>query len=64
MRTIIQFMNDEGIFGTRFRLKSWASWKVFLKALFCLPLTIAEMNLYKRCTGRDDLPREQHQSRS
>jgi len=59
VKTIIQFMNDEGIFGTRFRSKSWANWKVFLKVLFCLPLSIAEMNIYKRAAGRDDLPREQ-----
>jgi hypothetical protein len=52
-------MNDENIFGDQFKAKSWDAWKTFLRALFGLPISIAEMNLYKQCTARSDLPRSQ-----
>jgi hypothetical protein len=59
MKTILQLMNDETIFGKRFKSKSWDAWKTFLRVLFALPISIAEMNLYKQCTGRSDLPKAQ-----
>lgn len=56
---ILQALQDPALFGRlpRFRdLSSWTAWMVFLKALFALALTEEELDLYRRCTGRQDPP--------
>jgi hypothetical protein len=35
---------------------SWGNWWVYLKALFALPLTDAELAVFQQCTGRDTPP--------
>lgn len=54
---IIQAVHDKNLFRPLFRkLETWAAWLVFLKALFALPMTKTDMDLYKRCTGRETAP--------
>jgi len=54
---IIKAINDPHLFQAPLPdLKSWASWVVFLKALFALPMTKAELTLYRQCTGRQIPP--------
>jgi len=52
---IIDFLKD-GDLGGRIKsfanLKSWEPWMVFLKAVFALPLTAAEQQIFYECTGR------------
>jgi hypothetical protein len=38
------------------RGESWASWRSATAALFGLPMTDAEADLFRRCTGRAELP--------
>jgi hypothetical protein len=55
--TIIDVCRDPELFASWFRdHETWRSWFVFLRALFGLPMSDAEMALYRQCTGRDDLP--------
>jgi hypothetical protein len=52
--TIIDAVRDPNIFGRWFRdRESWAAWFCFLKCLFGLPLDDAELEIFRRCTGRD-----------
>jgi hypothetical protein len=54
---IIEVCRDPELFAGWFRdQKTWQSWFVFLRALFGLRMSSTEKELYKRCTGRDDLP--------
>jgi hypothetical protein len=52
--------NDLTILDASFRdHASWASWRVCLAAMFGLPIeSEADLAIYRRCTGRDDLPTE------
>lgn len=54
--TIVEAMEDPAIFGPHFKGKTWEPWKAFLKAMFGLPMTEAETDLYKRLTGRTEPP--------
>jgi hypothetical protein len=59
MRTIslLQAIDDRNLFAPWFRDRStWASWFVFLRALFGLPLASHELPLFRQCTGRDAPP--------
>ena len=57
---IIETMRDPNLFQGFFRdLASWASWIVVLKAIFALPMEDAELELYRRHTGRKDPPKGQ-----
>lgn len=53
---IIQALSDSAMFGPWFQGESWNAWKVFLKALFGLKLTEAELDFYQQCTGRENAP--------
>jgi hypothetical protein len=54
---IIEAIYDQNLFRPLFRdLSTWAAWMVFLKALFALPFTGADLGLYRRCTGRETPP--------
>ena len=54
---ILQAMRDEQLFARWFRGQSWAAWRTFLKALFGLPVTDAELKdcnadeILKKLTG-------------
>jgi hypothetical protein len=36
--------------------KTWAPWRAFLSVLFGLPLSAADLRLYRQCTGREHPP--------
>src|SRR6185312_256269 len=56
--SIIETMSDAALFGRWFGLSAtWGAWRVFLKALFGLGLDDAELEVFRRCTGRA-APRE------
>jgi hypothetical protein len=51
--TIIEATQDQHLFAPLFRdPATWQAWVVWLKAVFALPMTTEEVELYKRCTGR------------
>lgn len=53
MKTIINACEDAKLFGSWFKDRaSWAPWLVFLRALFALPMTASERDLFRQATGR------------
>ncbi len=53
--TIIDAIDD--LFGPWFRhAETWEAWFAFLKALFALPLSTAELQTFRECTGREQAP--------
>jgi len=54
MRTILDVM--AGPFGSFFRGDSWDAWRAFLAAAFGLPMSGAQADIVRRCTGRQTLP--------
>ena len=62
--TILRAMTDKGLFANWFSRNwrgadTWRTWRVFLSALFALPLAGEEIETYRQHTGRDDVPTEQ-----
>jgi hypothetical protein len=56
-RDLLRAIPDPNLFARFFPdLASWASWLVFLRALFGLPITGRDLDLYQRCTGRTTPP--------
>jgi len=55
--TIIRAMNDPGLFQPWFKGDSWNNWKVFLKALFSLPMTAKDRQTFTKFTGREKPPK-------
>lgn len=52
--SIIDACMDPDIFGPWFKdPQSWTAWFAFLKVIFGLPLDEAELDIFRRCTGRD-----------
>lgn len=49
--TILDMMDAAGLTGP-----SWATWRVFLKAVFALAMTEAEVEVYRRHTERESAP--------
>jgi hypothetical protein len=54
--TILQALDDPRAFGKYFQGPSWDGWKVFLAALFGLPMSEAQVALYRHHTGRTTPP--------
>jgi len=54
---IVRALNDPKVFGRFFRSDTWDAWRVFLTALFGLPLTHDQLLVYQQCTGRTAAPR-------
>ena len=55
--SIIDALDDGQLFQPFFfRSASWQRWRVFLKALFALPMDEAEQAIYQEHTGRSDPP--------
>lgn len=51
MTDVIKAMEDPRLFGDTFKNKeSWEPWKAFLKAMFNLRMTKAELDLFRQCT--------------
>jgi hypothetical protein len=54
---IVQAFEDGDVFGGFFKdPASWGSWRVFFKAVYGLPMTAAEFELFKRSTGLSAAP--------
>jgi hypothetical protein len=53
---ILDAVGDVQVFGQHFGGSSWDVWKVFLAALFALPMTDAQLALYRQYTGRQHAP--------
>jgi hypothetical protein len=54
---IIRALNDPSIFGRYFKAESWGAWRVFLAALFGLPLGYDQLRLFQQFTGRSTAPK-------
>jgi hypothetical protein len=58
--TLLNAMQDPALFGSWFKVEStWRCWRVFLRALFGLPMKFGERQTYKRHTGRSTPPTKQ-----
>lgn len=54
---IIDACLDKNLFREWFGdLDMWRNWLAFLRVMFALPLSDEDMELYKQCTGRTELP--------
>ena len=52
---IIQAIHHPDLFGSLpalHSLQTWASWITWLKAVFALPMTDGELEIFRQCTGR------------
>lgn len=54
--TILQAMDDPKLFGPWFKGDSWAAWRVFLAALFGLPMSESQLESFRAHTGRTAAP--------
>ena len=62
--SILDAMKDEELFGTTFKRRllggdTWASWRVFLAALFGLSMDVEAREIYTKHTARTDTPTHQ-----
>jgi hypothetical protein len=55
---ILHALDDPKVFGPFFKGGTWAAWRVFLASLFALPMTEAELAIYRQHTGRTAPPSE------
>lgn len=53
---ILQACDDPNLFKPWFRTGTWGAWRVFLAALFGLPMTPEQLAIYRKHTGREDGP--------
>jgi len=53
---IVQALDDPKVFGRYFKAETWNAWRVFLAALFGLPLTHDQLALFRQFTGRSTPP--------
>ena len=57
---ILEALDSPDAFGALRRDPStWTAWRVFLCALFALPMDEAQFTLYRECTGRAEPPKTQ-----
>jgi hypothetical protein len=49
---ILRALDDPNVFGQHFRDSTWSAWRVFLCALFALPMTPEQLALFAKHTGR------------
>lgn len=55
--SILDAIADDELFGWRFKDRAtWSPWFAFLAALFGLPMTPDQQNVYRRCTQRTTTP--------
>jgi hypothetical protein len=53
---ILQAIADPKVFGKHFTTDTWGAWLAFLCALFALPMTAEQLELYRKHTGRTSPP--------
>jgi hypothetical protein len=56
MMDIRRAINDPKVFGQFFRAETWNAWRVFLAAMFGLPLTRDQLAIFQQFTGRTTPP--------
>src|SRR5262249_51293289 len=55
--TLPAAMEDPKLFADWFKpSESWATWRVLLRAIFGLPMSAADLEVFKRLTGRSAAP--------
>ncbi len=55
--TILDTLESVNIFGPLFHpIESWDAWRVLLAAIFALPMTDEQLDVFQRCTGRTNAP--------
>lgn len=54
--TILEAMSEPDLWAPHFRGPSWDRWKVFLAALFGLPMTTEQVEIFRHHTGRTTPP--------
>lgn len=54
--SILDALDDPMLFGPHFHAPTWHRWRVFLKAIFALPLDPDDLPVYAEHTGRNDPP--------
>jgi hypothetical protein len=51
--SILDACRDRGIFGAWFKdVTTWAAWFSFMAAMFAIPLTAEQLEVFRQCTGR------------
>ena len=53
---ILQALDDPKVFAQFFKGPTWSAWRVFLAALFALPMTPEQLATYQKHTGRGTPP--------
>jgi hypothetical protein len=57
--TILDAVADRHLFASWFKDRAtWSAWFAFIAALFGLPMTAEQTEVYRQCTGRADPPTE------
>jgi hypothetical protein len=57
--SILDAVRDQRLFGKVFKDgTTWAAWFTFLAGLFALPMSEAEAQVWRECTGRSTLPQK------
>ena len=54
--SILDAIDDPHLFAPWFKNASWAGWRAWLAALFGLPMTAEQLELFHECTGRSVAP--------
>ena len=55
---ILETVDDPALFGGMFPSKTWGPWRVFLAALFAIPMDDDQCAVYSHHTGRETPPNE------
>jgi hypothetical protein len=53
---ILDALDDANVFGPFFKADTWDAWRVFLRVLFALPLSDAQLAIFQKHTGRSSPP--------
>ena len=54
--SVLDAMDDPEVFGPYFKGETWATWRIFIKALTAAPMKPAELEVYQHHTGRTAPP--------
>ncbi len=53
---LLEAMSDRELFAEDFGAESWQAWRVLLRALFGLPMSLADNTVFAQCSGRVEPP--------
>ncbi len=54
--TILEAIQDPNLFGKEFSRPEWRAWRVLLRALFGLPMSGKDLDVYRRHTALESPP--------